>query len=139
MSAEALHSLLRPVNESFVVSVRPLAEYKLFEVSESEAERDTFYERAHIPTAVHLSTHELELESTHARRNKSELALALLELGIVPNNTELVVLYGNPDPMEAFRVALIMKWMGKTKRTKHAHFGAMFSDSSCKIRVIGNF
>ena len=24
----------------------------------------------------------------------------------------MVLLYGNPDPMAAFRVALIMKWMG---------------------------
>ena len=35
-----------------------------------------------------------------------------LDIGIRPNNSEMIILYGNPDPMAAFRTALIMKWMG---------------------------
>lgn len=36
----------------------------------------------------------------------------LLDYDIRPNNTEMVILYGNPDPMAAFRAAIIWKSMG---------------------------
>lgn len=36
----------------------------------------------------------------------------MLEYGVKPNNSEMIILYGNPDPMAAFRAALIWKSMG---------------------------
>jgi 3-mercaptopyruvate sulfurtransferase SseA len=40
------------------------------------------------------------------------LYFTYLDIGIRPNNSEMIILYGNRDPMAAFRAALIMKWMG---------------------------
>lgn len=108
ISAEVLNNILRPFNDSYVINVKPIAEYKLLDVSQSGPEE---YERSHIPTALHLSIKELE-DSTFMRKNKSEIARVLLDYGILPNNTEMIILYGNPDPIVAFRAAIILKWMG---------------------------
>lgn len=110
MSAEVLNSILRPYNDTYVTNVRPILSYKLFDVSKGGA--DKHYERSHIPTAVHLSTSELEDSASYARKNKTELARVLLDCGIQPNNTDMIILYGNPDPMASFRAALLMKYMG---------------------------
>jgi 3-mercaptopyruvate sulfurtransferase SseA len=67
----------------------------------------------HLNTSnVDLSTSDLESPPVWVRRNNTELARVLLAHGIKPNNTEMVILYGNPDPMASFRAAIIMKSMG---------------------------
>ena len=114
LSADALFNILRPFSrpENRVVDVRPIVAYKLFDLSQSSSEKH--YERSHVPTAVHFNTAELELSSGSriSRKNRTELARVLLDYGIAPNNTEMIILYGNPDPMAAYRAALLFKWMG---------------------------
>jgi 3-mercaptopyruvate sulfurtransferase SseA len=111
-SAEVLYAILRPYNDTYnTVKVRSLIDYKLFDVSQGGP--DKHYERSHIPTALHMNTNDLE-ESKHLRlrKNKTELAKLLLSYGIAPNNTEMIILYGNPEPMASYRAALLLKWMG---------------------------
>ena len=108
ISAEVLNNILRPFNDSYVINVKPIADYKLLDVSQSGPEE---YERSHIPTALHLSIKDLE-DSSFIRKNKSDIARILLDYGILPNNTEMIILYGNPDPIVSFRAAIILKWMG---------------------------
>lgn len=108
LSAEVLNAILRPFNNSNIIDVKPITDYKLFDVSKGGA--DVNYEHSHIPTAVHLNVNELEHE--HKRKNKIELAKLFLDMGIRANNSEMIILYGNPDPMASFRAALIMKSMG---------------------------
>jgi hypothetical protein len=78
LSPEVLFTILRPFNQSFVINVNPLVDYKLFDVSQGGPEKH--YERSHIPTAVHLDTYELE-NKFHVRKNRSELAKLFLDLG----------------------------------------------------------
>jgi hypothetical protein len=110
LSADVLFNILKPHStENQVVEVRPIVPYKLFEVSQGGAEK--YYDRSHIPSAVHVNTHELE-DERGVHRNRSDLAKLFLEYGIAPNNTEMIILYGNPDPLAAYRCALLMKWLG---------------------------
>lgn len=112
ISPEILNAIIRPYfNEENQLNVNPLVEYKLYDIANDD-EFETRYESEHIPSAVHLNTKELEAAPMWSRKNTSETARVLLNLGIMPNNSEMIILYGNPDTMAAFRVALIMKWMG---------------------------
>ncbi|RNA10391.1 thiosulfate sulfurtransferase [Brachionus plicatilis] len=105
LSPEALYAILRPFNDSYVVNTKPVTDYFLFEVGPENT-----YEQSHIPTAVHFKIEDLMSGGT--RKPKQQLAKALLSYGILPYNVEMVILYGNPDPMPAYRVAIIMKSMG---------------------------
>ena len=107
----SLNSIIRPVkDQNGNPSTNPLIDYKLFDVSKEELRYH--YEIGHIPSAVHLNTDDLEVAPTWTRKNSTELAKTLLSLGIKPNNTDMIILYGNPDPMASFRVAVIMKSIG---------------------------
>jgi hypothetical protein len=102
--------LLSPDSLNYIVNASNKISYKLYEVSRREA-----YDVSHITTAVHVNANELYDEISGERKSKSALGETLLEWGIVPNNTELIVLYGNPDSSgDAYRVALIIKWMGES-------------------------
>jgi thiosulfate/3-mercaptopyruvate sulfurtransferase len=90
--------------------VTPMPNYKLFEVS--NVDENQFYMISHIPTSVHLSTNEIEEPQLWNRKNRSKLIELVAELGIKENNTELIIFYGNPDPMAAYRAAVIFKWIG---------------------------
>jgi 3-mercaptopyruvate sulfurtransferase SseA len=109
LSAEVLNMILSPFNDTYVLNVKPITEYKLFDVSQGDA--DKHYVSSHIPTAVHMNTFDFE-DSNFVRKNRTELARVLLDYGIFPNNSEMIILYGNPDPMASFRAAILMKWMG---------------------------
>ena len=84
--------------------------YKLFDVSYGD--ENQFYMISHIPTSVHLSTNEIEEPPIWNRKNRTRLIELLAELGIKENNTELIIFYGNPDSMAAYRAAVIFKWLG---------------------------
>ena len=102
--------LLSPDSLNFIVNASNKIAYKLYEVSRREA-----YDVSHITPAVHVNANELYDEASGERKSKNALGETLLEWGIVPNNTELIVLYGNPDSSgDAYRVALIIKWMGES-------------------------
>ena len=90
--------------------VQPIPNYKLFDVS--NVDENQFYMISHIPTSVHLSTNEVEEPPLWNRKSRAKLIELLAELGIRENNTELIIFYGNPDPMAAFRAAVIFKWLG---------------------------
>lgn len=85
-------------------------QYKLFDVSYGD--ENQFYINSHIPTSVHLDTNEIEEAPLWNRRNRTQLIQLLANLGIKANNTDLIILYGNPDPMASYRVAVIFKWLG---------------------------
>jgi 3-mercaptopyruvate sulfurtransferase SseA len=85
--------------------VTPMPNYKLFDVS--NVDENQFYMISHIPTSVHLSTNEIEEPPLWNRKNRSKLIELAAELGIKENNTELIIFYGNPDPMAAYRAAVI--------------------------------
>lgn len=109
ISPEVLNAVLRPFNNSDSIQVKPITGYKLFDICKGGPE--LHYELSHIPTAMHLNTNHLEDEKS-VRKNRTELAKLFLSYGILTNNTEMIILYGNPDPMAAYRTAIIMKWMG---------------------------
>lgn len=111
VSPDILNNIIRPERQpEGITKISPILDYKLFDVSNDELRYH--YNLNHIPSAVHLSTDELESAPVWIRRNNSELARVLLAHGIRPNNTEMIILYGNPDPMASFRAAIIMKSMG---------------------------
>ena len=102
ISSDQLHSLIhRNINKN---------EYKLIDVSYGDEKQ--FYTMSHIPTSVHLDTNEVEEPPLWNRKSRAKLIELLAELGIRENNTELIIFYGNPDPMAAFRAAVIFKWLG---------------------------
>ena len=105
LSPEALYAILRPFNDSYVINTKPVTDYFLFEVGS-----ENFYEQSHIPTAVYLKIE--DFIANGKRKSRQEIAKALLSYGILPYNVEMVILYGNPDPMPAYRVAIIMKSLG---------------------------
>lgn len=105
LSPEALYAILRPFNDSYVINTKPVTDYFLFEVGP-----ENFYEQSHIPTAVHLKME--DFMNGQKRKPKQEVAKTLLSYGILPYNVEMVILYGNPDPMPAYRIAIIMKSLG---------------------------
>lgn len=110
ISPDILNNIIRPARAEGGAKISPILDYKLFDVSNDELKYH--YNLNHIPSAVHLSTSDLESPPVWVRRNNTELARVLLAHGIKPNNTEMVILYGNPDPMASFRAAIIMKSMG---------------------------
>jgi 3-mercaptopyruvate sulfurtransferase SseA len=84
--------------------------FKIFDVSDGDDNK--YYTKGHIPKSIHLDTNEFEEPPFWTRKNRVELSRLLLSIGIRQNNSEVIVLYGNPDTVAAFRVAVIMKWMG---------------------------
>lgn len=81
--------------------------YKIFEVSWGEEAKD--YKNGHIPGAVHINTDEVEEGPIWNRLKDKELEEFALKNGITNDTT--VALYGG-DPTAAFRVAVILKYMG---------------------------
>jgi len=110
ISPDALNAIIRPVRVDQTLKISPILEYKLFDVSNDELKYH--YDIQHIPGAVHLSTDDLEERPLWNRKSSVELAKLFLSYGIRPNNSEMIILYGNPDPMASFRAAIILKSMG---------------------------
>jgi 3-mercaptopyruvate sulfurtransferase SseA len=81
--------------------------YKVFEVSWGEESED--YKKGHIPGAVHINTDEVEEGPVWNRLSDAELEQFALNNGITTDTT--VILYG-ADPTAAFRVGVILKYMG---------------------------
>ncbi|MEH7154729.1 sulfurtransferase [Neobacillus drentensis] len=81
--------------------------YKIFEASWGDEAKD--YKAGHIPGAVHINTDEVEEGPVWNRLKDKELEKFALKNGITTDTT--VVLYGS-DSMPAFRVAVILKYMG---------------------------
>ena len=81
--------------------------YKIFEASWGDEAKD--YKTGHIPGAVHINTDEVEEGPVWNRLKDKELEKFALKNGITTDTT--VVLYGS-DSMPAFRVAVILKYMG---------------------------
>jgi hypothetical protein len=71
LSPEVLNAILRPYNHSNRILLKPITEYKMFDVSSTGPE--VHYDRSHIPTAVHLNTNDLE-GADRKRKPKEELA-----------------------------------------------------------------
>ena len=84
--------------------------YKLFDVSYGDETQ--FYMISHIPTSLHLDTCEIEEPPIWNRKSRAKLIELVAQLGIKENNTELIIFYGNPDPMAAYRAAVVFKWLG---------------------------
>ncbi|AOY77826.1 sulfurtransferase [Clostridium formicaceticum] len=83
------------------------APYKIFEVSWGEVSEE--YNSGHIPGSVHINTDEVEEGPVWNRKSVEELEKFALNNGITSDTT--VILYGG-DSMAAFRVAVILKYMG---------------------------
>lgn len=81
--------------------------YKIFEASWGAESKD--YKAGHIPGAVHINTDEVEEGPLWNRLSDPRLEKFAENNGITVNTT--VVLYG-ADPMAAYRVAVILKYMG---------------------------
>lgn len=81
--------------------------YKIFEVSWGDEAKD--YKKGHILGAVHINTDEVEEGPVWNRLSDSELEKFALKNGITADTT--VALYG-ADPTAAYRVAVILKYMG---------------------------
>lgn len=81
--------------------------YKIFEASWGDEAKD--YKSGHIPGAVHINTDEVEEGPVWNRLKDAELEKFALKNGITADTT--VILYGS-DSMPAYRVAVILKYMG---------------------------
>ena len=81
--------------------------YKIFEASWGDDAKD--YKAGHIQGAVHMNTDEVEEGPVWNRLKDNELEKFALKNGITKDTT--VILYGS-DSMPAFRVAVILKYMG---------------------------
>ncbi len=81
--------------------------YKVFEVSWGEESED--YKKGHIPGAVHINTDEVEEGPVWNRLSDAELEQFALKNGITTDTT--VILYG-ADQTAAYRVGVILKYMG---------------------------
>lgn len=81
--------------------------YKIFEVSWGAESKE--YKAGHIPGAVHINTDEVEEGPIWNRLADPRLEKFAENNGITVDTT--VVLYG-ADPMAAYRVAAILKYMG---------------------------
>ncbi|MGJ7919255.1 rhodanese-like domain-containing protein [Neobacillus sp. LXY-4] len=81
--------------------------FKIFEASWGEEAKD--YKKGHIPGAVHINTDEVEEGPVWNRLKDKDLEQFALKNGITTDTT--VILYGS-DSMPAFRVAVILKYMG---------------------------
>ena len=81
--------------------------YKIFEVSWGDEAAD--YKNGHIPSAIHINTDEVEEGPVWNRLKDKKLEKFALKNGITKDTT--VVLYGS-DSMPAYRVAVILKYMG---------------------------
>lgn len=82
-------------------------DFKVFEASWGDESED--YKKGHIPGAVHINTDEVEEGPVWNRLKDAELEKFALNNGITKDTT--VILYGS-DSMPAFRVAVILKYMG---------------------------
>ena len=86
------------------------ANYKLNDVSFCKP--NDHYMIRHIPTSIHLDTCELEEPPIWNRKRSAQLIELAAELGIKDdNNDELIIFYGNPEPVAAYRAAVIFKWL----------------------------
>lgn len=103
ISPEYLNRLLI---DSVYAQARPL----IFDISYGDA--TMYYTKGHIPTAIHINTDDVEEPPIWNRKDEIVLSEFIGTLGIETNNTEMIVLYGNPDPMAAYRVGIIFLWMG---------------------------
>lgn len=81
--------------------------YKIFETSWGDEAKE--YKAGHIPGAVHINTDEVEEGPVWNRLSDDRLEKFALNNGITADTT--VILYGD-DPMPAYRVATILKYMG---------------------------
>jgi molybdopterin synthase sulfurtransferase len=81
--------------------------YRIFEASWGDEAED--YKKGHIPGAVHINTDEVEEGPVWNRLKDEELEKFAMKNGITKDTT--VILYGT-DSMPAFRVAVILKYMG---------------------------
>jgi molybdopterin synthase sulfurtransferase len=84
--------------------------YKLFDISIGNTQNH--YQKSHIPTAIHMNLNDFESQPFGTHKNRSDLGRVLLNYGILPGNREMIILYGNPSPGPAFRIAVMLKWMG---------------------------
>lgn len=109
---EYLYSVILNSNSGSVINSTKKAfnGYYLYDVSYGDA--DKYYTKGHIPTSVHLDTNNIEEPPIWNRKNDSEIAALVARLGIPKNNSELVIVYGNPDPMAAYRAAVVLKAIG---------------------------
>jgi thiosulfate/3-mercaptopyruvate sulfurtransferase len=104
--------------------------YKIFEVSWGDEAKD--YKKGHIPGAVHINTDAVEEGPVWNRLKDKELEKFALKNGITTDTT--VVLYGS-DSMPAFRVAVILKYMGvKDVRVVNGGF-ASWENAGYKIET----
>ncbi|MBM4765158.1 rhodanese-like domain-containing protein [Bacillus sp. B15-48] len=107
--------------------------YKIFEVSWGEESED--YKNGHIPGAVHINTDEVEEGPVWNRLSDAELEAFALNNGITSNTT--VILYG-ADSMAAYRVGVILKYMG-TDDVRVLNGGwAAWSNAGYEIETKGN-
>ena len=81
--------------------------FAIFEASWGDEAKD--YKNGHIPGAVHINTDEVEEGPVWNRLKDAELEKFALKNGITVDTT--VILYGS-DSMPAYRVAVILKYMG---------------------------
>lgn len=81
--------------------------FAIFEASWGDEAKD--YKKGHIPGAVHINTDEVEEGPVWNRLKDDELEKFALKNGITKDTT--VILYGS-DSMPAYRVAVILKYMG---------------------------
>lgn len=81
--------------------------YRVFEVSWGKTSKE--YDKGHIPGAVHLNTDDVEEAPVWNRLSDPRLEKFAADYGITADTT--VVLYGG-DPVAAYRVAAILKYMG---------------------------
>ncbi|WP_071392775.1 rhodanese-like domain-containing protein [Bacillus tuaregi] len=81
--------------------------YKIFEVSWGDEAED--YKKGHIPGAIHINTDDVEEGPLWNRLADKKLEQFALNYGITSDTT--VALYG-ADPTAAYRVAVILKYMG---------------------------
>ena len=81
--------------------------YKIFEASWGDEAED--YKKGHMPGSVHINTDEVEEAPVWNRLKDNGLEKFALNNGITTDTT--VVLYGS-DSMAAYRVAVILKYMG---------------------------
>lgn len=107
--------------------------FKIFEASWGDEAKD--YKKGHIPGAVHINTDEVEEGPVWNRLKDQELEKFALKNGITTDTT--VILYGS-DSMPAYRVAVILKYMGvKDVRVVNGGFTA-WSNSSYKVETKEN-
>ncbi len=107
--------------------------FKIFEASWGDEAKE--YKQGHIPGAVHINTDEVEEGPVWNRLKDEELEKFALKNGITTDTT--VILYGS-DSMPAYRVAVILKYMGvKDVRVVNGGYKA-WTNASYKVETKEN-